>query len=29
MTVVPISGRREGASDLRPMQASVDGEGAM
>jgi hypothetical protein len=27
MTVVPISGRREGASDPRPMPASVDGEG--
>ena len=27
MTVVPISGRREGASDPRPMPASADGEG--
>jgi hypothetical protein len=29
MTVVPISGRREGAADPRPMPASVDGEGAL
>ena len=28
MTVVPISGRREGASDPRSMPASVDAEGA-